>query len=260
MMKRDEKKQKQGRGQGDKLEYTPYIRVQESKSSGRLHRITGLTISRMYHFLSDLEANVFRLYDWCPAVVDIREQYPLHQPETLKIADELGIKHPTHPDEREPIVMTTDLMLTIKQKGDLNEKQCVRTIKPAKRLSNNRVIEKLEIERVYFERRKIDWGIVTQEQLPTTLTKNLEYLYDRWNTDELDLSQEQTTAIRNRLHAEIKPGGIILSQVALEIDNTLGIREGSALAVANHLIITRQWYVDLNKLFKPSRKMEIVIV
>nr|WP_238602194.1 TnsA endonuclease N-terminal domain-containing protein [Lysinibacillus parviboronicapiens] len=47
-------------------------------------------------------------------VVDIREQYPLLPlEETIVIADELGLKHPTDPKTIEPDVMTTDFLLTV---------------------------------------------------------------------------------------------------------------------------------------------------
>ncbi len=37
--------------------------------------------------------------------------------ETIVIADELGIKHPVDPKTNEPIVMTTDFLLTV-DKGE----------------------------------------------------------------------------------------------------------------------------------------------
>lgn len=61
--------------------------------------------------MSDLEPNYFCLTEYSDLVVDVREQFPLLPlEETIVIAEELGIKHPTDPKIGEPIVMTTDFL------------------------------------------------------------------------------------------------------------------------------------------------------
>lgn len=61
-----------------------------------------------------MERNYFYLTEYSDVVIDLREQFPvLPFEETRLIADELGIKHPTDPKTGEPIVMTTDFLLTI---------------------------------------------------------------------------------------------------------------------------------------------------
>lgn len=176
LTKRDERKQKLGHGQGTGKEYTPYLAVQESGSYGEPHRIKGITVGRLHHLMSKLEADVFRLYDWSKRITDIREQFPLDQTETLLIAEQLGIRHPIHPKTRLPIVMTTDFMLTVTQPDSLNPRDYVRTVKPVGKLRQKRVLEKLEIERVYFQSRGIDWGIVTDLDVPKAVVRNLAML------------------------------------------------------------------------------------
>lgn len=39
-------------------------------------------------------------------------------------------------------------------------------------------MEKFDIERVYWERRKTDWGIVTELQIPKTFARNISYIHD----------------------------------------------------------------------------------
>lgn len=61
-----------------------------------------------------MERNYFYLTEYSDVVINLREQFPvLPFEETRLIADELGIKHPTDPKTGEPIVMTTDFLLTI---------------------------------------------------------------------------------------------------------------------------------------------------
>ncbi|MCK0473828.1 TnsA endonuclease N-terminal domain-containing protein [Alkalihalobacillus sp. APA_J-10(15)] len=104
-----------------------WLNIQEVSSLGRSTRLKGNKIPRQYEFLSDLERNYFYLFEYPDSVVDIREQYPLLPiEETLLIADELGIKHPKDPKTQEPIVMTTDFVVTTKDKENTD---VARTIK-----------------------------------------------------------------------------------------------------------------------------------
>ena len=111
---------------------------------------------RQYEFLSDLERDYFYLLEFSDVVDDIREQYPLLQmEETLLISE----GHPIDPRTQEPIVMTTDFIVTTNGNKNTN---VARTIKYKNDLANERVLEKFEIERVYWERQGIDWVIVTE--------------------------------------------------------------------------------------------------
>jgi hypothetical protein len=64
--------------------------------------------------LSDLEAFAFYIFDWSLQVADIKEQFPLSPlEETLAIAKEIGVRHPTDPATKYPIMMTTDFVLKV---------------------------------------------------------------------------------------------------------------------------------------------------
>nr|WP_255193827.1 TnsA endonuclease N-terminal domain-containing protein [Brevibacillus laterosporus] len=52
----------------------------------------------------------------------MREQFPLLPlEETIVIANELGINHPTDPKTGSPIVMTTDFLLTVNKGQNVTE-------------------------------------------------------------------------------------------------------------------------------------------
>ncbi|MED4588343.1 TniQ family protein [Priestia flexa] len=93
---------KEGRGSGIGADYKPWLNIQDVSSVGRSTRLKGIKTGRQHEFLSDLERNYFYLTEYSDFVIDIREQFPLFPLEdTIVIADELGIKHPTdpYPDE-----------------------------------------------------------------------------------------------------------------------------------------------------------------
>ena len=163
---------KEGRGSGVGADYKPWLIIQDVSSDGRSTRARGNKINRQHEFLSDLERNYFYLSEYSDLVFDIREQFPLLPlAETIVIAEELGIKHPTVRKTNEPYVMTTDFLLTV-DKGD-GFVELARTIKMKDELLDERVIEKFEIERVYWERRGIDWGIVTELEIPKQMASEL---------------------------------------------------------------------------------------
>lgn len=79
---------KEGRGQGQKENYKPWLYVYNVPSRGRSHRIWSYTSNRVVHCLSDLELSVFLLLEWSFVVDDIREQFPLDLQTTLSTARE----------------------------------------------------------------------------------------------------------------------------------------------------------------------------
>jgi TnsA endonuclease N terminal len=125
--KQIEKRLKEGRGQGRRENYKPWLRIQDVGSIGLSTRIKGWKSNRIHQFLSKLELSYFYLLEWSKEVIDIREQFPLDLDETKAIAQELGVKHPTDPFTQEQVVMTTDFLITIKK--PLSEQDVARTIK-----------------------------------------------------------------------------------------------------------------------------------
>lgn len=114
---------KEGRGQGTGSDYLPWLRVQDVPSTGRSTRV-GWTTGRQHTFLSDLERDYFYALDFADEVTDIGEQYPLLPlDETKLIAEKLGVEHPKDPKTGVNIVMTTDFVITYK------DKEFARTVK-----------------------------------------------------------------------------------------------------------------------------------
>ena len=98
-----------GFGAGAGASYVPWLRVQDVPSRGRSHKIQGVKIDRIHHFLSDLERAFFLVCEFSEDVVDIREQYPLLQVEsTQAIARAIGVRYPRYKGTTLPLVMTTE--------------------------------------------------------------------------------------------------------------------------------------------------------
>lgn len=224
---------KEGRGQGELSEYIPWLNVQDFSSNGNVTRINGWKTTRKHEFFSNLERSYFFLLDWSEDVVDIREQYPIDREFTFKIAEEKGISHPIDNISNTIIPMTTDFLITlIKNK---NRVYLARTIKTSKDLEDPRIIEKFEIEREYWEKQGIDWGIVTENELPTLLIKNIQWVHKFYL---LDFKEDELLALelfKVLITAKNKMDTKIIS-LCNKFDEEYNLEVGTALTYVKHLI------------------------
>lgn len=112
--------------------------------------------------------------------------------------------------------MTTDFYIEV-QKGMGVEYQA-RTIKPSNQLNSQRTIEKLEIERQYWERRKISWGIVTERDIPLEIVKNLKWIRIRVDWDVLNLSEHEILQAKKLLSQNLTQINDSLTSICADCD------------------------------------------
>jgi TnsA endonuclease N terminal/TnsA endonuclease C terminal len=258
-----QKRLQEGRGSGRGKEYLPWLFIHDVPSRGLAWRRKGWKTGRSHHLLSNCEDDYFLIKEWDPAVTDIREQYPLFPlEETVALAEECGIRHPRvrhphKPGEYLPVVMTTDFVLTIAE--GLNGLDQARTIKYAQDLESQRTLEKLEIERRYWAKRNIDWGIVTEREIPRTLAQNVRLLHKYFTIEDRVLLPETVLgeAIA-MMTTEIGGGTQTLCQMTLSCDERLHLQPGTCLTIAYHLLATRQWKIDMSSPIQPGSKLVLL--
>lgn len=229
--------QKEGRGQGRGASYKPWLTIRDVASHGRSHRIAGIKTSRVHHFLSDIERDVFYLFDWADAVTDIREQYPLDRERSRRISADLDIKHPR--DAATEIVMTTDFLVDISLEGKL--RQLARAVKPVSELEKPRVIEKLEIERRYWVQQGVDWGIITERDIPEAMVTNIAWLHPYITLDQLTAPYDGYYQEKALLLLRALPShpATTLRQFCLAMDEQLAMHVGDSLLLIRHLLVQK---------------------
>ena len=248
---------RRGRGGGRGKDYDPHLYIQNVPSLGRVSRVKGSKTGRLHHCLSKLELMFFWVLEWSTVVIDIREQYRLDVEETLAIAAALGIRHPVNRKTRRPQPLTTDFVVTTRTaKGPTDQ---ARTVKYVKHLSSKRVMEKFEIERVYWERRNIDWGIVTEREIDSTLAANIEKVFFYRDAAKLSpLSGETINRIEaeltSRVIREIHP----LGDIARTCEQLLGLPTGTSSKVILHLLANRRWVVDMSKPIRMTKPIVLL--
>jgi hypothetical protein len=253
-----EKRLKDGRGEGRGYDYQPWLRIQDVPSQGLASRAKGWKTGREHHLMSNLETSYLFVLDWSQSVLDIREQFPLLPlDETQEIAQQCGFAHPTDPKTRQSVVMTTDFLITLKQ--NTHEIEQARAVKPAAELQSQRTLEKLEIERLYWERRNIDWGIVTEKEISKTFFENLKWLRScYWLDDLAPLTHDDITRIETVLTPQVLQGKTALTKLTNACDDQLGLSLGTSLSVVRYLVANRRWLVDMTQRIQPSKKLGLL--
>ncbi|MBU3128496.1 TnsA endonuclease C-terminal domain-containing protein [Clostridium tagluense] len=250
---------KEGRGNGTGRDYKPWIKVQDFPSLGLCSRVAGWKTNRVHEFMSNNETRFFYLLEWADNITDIREQFPLiHFNETVAIAEEMGVKHPTDIESGVPYIMTTDFMITMNICG--KEKQIVRTLKMAADLDKKRVIEKLEIERRYWEKHNIDWGIVTEKQVPKELASNIEWIHSSYNLEATnELSIDELKYISNIFKSRLVGNNLAVRVFTDIFDKEMKMELGTSLNILKHLIAKKEVYVDIKNRIDLSMPVDLMI-
>jgi hypothetical protein len=250
-----ERRLAEGRGLGRGAFYIPWLFIHDVASRGLATRVKHPLNGRTCHFLSKLETDWFYVFSIFPQLLDLREQYPLHGiQETIEISQRLNIKHPADPRTGECCIVTTDFLLTFK--NGLQELDLAIAIKPSSDLSSSRVLEKLQIEKSYWDSRGVSWRILTEKQLSRAVVKNVRWLFSHLEFD--GVSGAQISEIRGWMERAIDGDRKGLAVIASECDNSFGLRGGTSLSVCRHLIASKVWKVDLTVEIDPSKSLRLL--
>lgn len=236
---------KEGRGKGSGKNYKPWITIQDFPSKGRVSRSPGWKSDRIHHFMSDWELRFFYLLEWSDAVRDIKEQYPLLDLDlAFCIADEMGIEYPINSKSKTPYVLTTDFMLTVKQGAKLI--QIARTFKLAKELEKKRVLELLQLEQNYWERKNVDWAVVTEHEISKTLADNIKWVHPAYKWELTDQkNQDNCYYLSNILKEQLITKKVKINTITTALDKEIGITPGTSLSLFKHLVAKKEIIVDM---------------
>ena len=244
------KRYNKGFGRGEGVQYCPWLGPGDVPSKGLITEIQGRKVNRMHVVLSNLEHGAILAVQRIARVIDIREQFPLWPlEETEAIAAKLGVTHPVHPRGGN-VMMTTDILLTVE--GAHARLEPI-TVKPESELKDSRVLEKFEIERLYWDARGARLGIVTGRELPKGLVKNLSWIDDYHEITSETLSPEAIDGIGDHLFDRIIANpSAALNATCAEADNRLGYGSGTSLGVVRHAISRKLWTVPLDVEIDPG--------
>lgn len=251
-----ERWKKLGYGSGRGPDYKPWLTVRSFGSRGMAHRVLGHKTRRIHHFHSNHELGCFLLLEWNDNVTDIREQFPLHPvSETQQIAGHLGYRHPVQRWKRkgkwkqQPAVQTSDFRVTFSDKSPVPE--MIISVKPSADLEKRRVLEKLEIERTYWERRSVEWQLVTEQELPQVIIDNLNLVLPFRELDGSGIPEGSSESLLDELYRYLERSNRSLKVACREFERDIGLCAGTGLCLVWHAIATKRWSTDLSKPLSP---------
>jgi TnsA endonuclease C terminal len=260
---------REGRGRGEGADYTPMITVRDVPSRGQSARVRGWTTGRTHHLLTKLEQAYFACADWSRSVIDIREHFPLLTTteiqgkivptiaDTKAIAARLGLAHPCSASTGSLRIVTVDFVLTCRRAGQRVE--VARSLTKTAALARPAVTHRLDLVRTWCEDHGLEWGLVTDQEIPWGLVQNVQLVRASYHLperneippDHLALYAEALTA-RRLEHPEES-----LATSGIQCDRQFSLPPGTGLAIAYYLIATRQWAIDMYTPIRPGRPLAL---
>lgn len=252
---------KEGRGTGHGSGYQPWLTIQDVPSLGRCTRIHGFKSGREHHLLSDLETGLFQILEWSDAVVDIREQFPLDREVTRALATEMGVAHPRDMKTGTDLVMTTDFVIDVRVEQGVQQRALA--VKPADHLEKQRILEKFELERRYWQRQSVPLHIVTDRDLPKQRVKTLHWLHEMRSLEHMeghhpDYWRDRCERFLARLQ---KVHGGLIEHFLSSLEERDGLSLGEPMTVLRYLAANRIIGIDLDRPFSskdPIDRLQIL--
>jgi hypothetical protein len=241
-------------GIGEGSDYKPWLRVQDVKSNGIKSQVWGRKTERVHHLLSSIESQFFYLAEFSDSVIDIREQFPLLPLNvSQKIAANLGVEHPTVPYTGEPNIMTTDFLLTCRKDGRIFYKAI--SVKPEDGI-DQRVAEKLDIERIWWELLGVDFFFFTGNDLTRTQSGNIQ-----WATSPFRSGKQAYTASQIQIAlAMIEPRKYLLSDICASLVPLIQGRSEDGLNMVRYLIANKFIDIDLSYSVEANGGFEVLSI
>ena len=241
---------KEGRGQGEGRDYKPWITITDFPSQGRCARVKGIKTGRVHHFLSDIQREYFYLleFDEANIIFDIKESYPLLDfYDVVQDTQDLNKQYFKDKNTGLPYVLTTTFLITIKSLNGGVE-YVARSVKAASELERKTTLEKLEMERRYWQAKSIDWSIVTEKDIKSINAKNIEWALSSIHAfPDMGLSEQEIielgAALQLRLYSN-KDSSIRSIVTGLEVDYALD--EGTGLFLFRYLVAIKAVRLNMN--------------
>ena len=166
----EKSKLKEHRGFGDGADYKPYIQAREFSSLGTCATPIDWKTGRVVQLLSQGELALWYLLRWQDDIKEVKEQYPLPLGETLLLADLCGIRHPHNRGTR----MTTDFLVIY-----WNGSHAAFSLKDSiEALQDCRTVEKLYIEKLYWEHTGVPFQMIYKTELNMLLVQNIRLVVE----------------------------------------------------------------------------------
>lgn len=241
------KRFEEGRGQGSRETYQPWIRVQEFSSTGNQTRVPSLVVNRTIHTFSYIERAMYLYLEYSGGVFDYREQFPMDRQVTLGAAKALRIRHPRYPKSSVPLVMMLDALVTYRDANG-GERLVGWDAKPSDKMQKRRIREKLSLHRAFCAHAGIEHNVFTERTVSPAMVRNIDLVRMAMPRPNEVLKDERlfgalSEELLKRVVADSRR--LPIWRFCKEFDTDFRLEFGSALRAFYSLVWNRRVSVDM---------------
>lgn len=247
---------KEGRGSGEKSSYKGWLQVQDISSKGRSSRVFCNTNLRIVHLLSDLQLYYFYLLEFDDEVIDIREQYPLLDFHELDIQLDPDLTNKLFDVKTKvPHIFTTSFLITRIDENN-NPFYEARAIKTSSELEKKATIERLELQRRYYEKKQINFGVVTEKEINKQMARNIGWVLTVYDIEDYPDLVGNLVYLKRDMLSYLSSSQETFQSIFQRLEKSYQLKEGLALILYKHLVATRQIKLDMTKKIDLSSKLD----
>ncbi|MBS4220059.1 heteromeric transposase endonuclease subunit TnsA [Bacillus sp. FJAT-49711] len=247
---------KEKRGQGTGKDYKPWLQVQDIASKGRSTRIFGHTTQRVHHLLSDLQLYYFYLLEFDDGVIDLREQYPLLDFHEMNISLDKDLSKKLFDVKTQvPHIFTSSFLIT-RKRNDGEPFYHARIIKQSQELEKKATLQRMELQRRYFEKKEIDFGIVTEKEINKQLARNIGWAMNACDIQDYPDLISNMAILKTDMMKYLSDPSDTIQRILSRLEKAYQLDDGLGLILFKHLIATKEIKMDLSKKIYLSKKLE----
>lgn len=249
-----------GRGMGTGENYRPWLNARDFSTRGTLTRMNSPKLNRTLTFFSNIERNIFLFAEHRSDLADYWEQWPIPLVDSIRIAEEHGVRHPFDNKTKQHIVMTLDgVMSIVGANGEIF--RSVFDCKPASLLAHPRTVEKMLIHWAFAREQGWEYHVITEESVTNRELKNLQWMRSgRLRSNEqlshsVDLEHHGIRLLESLAEASKTPRllNTAIADWCNDFDCQLGVPSGSSVRALKVLLGSHLLTFPLDDLLIPRQ-------
>ncbi|SDP35779.1 TnsA endonuclease C-terminal domain-containing protein [Clostridium gasigenes] len=233
------------------------LKVTSFSSKGRVTRISSSKCKeKIVHLQSDNQLRLFLMLEWDEDVVDIKVNVELNDLEkNLSNIDNLRLDKFKDKKTEKQFLLHTNFLVSFKRYRGIEELTAI-SVKSTSELKRKTVIEKLEIERRYWEAKGVRFAIITEKEIDRQMADNILWVREMRSDKSLRNKEE----LAEKLYYLIEEKRMKrVNEILQEFDKREDIKEGTGLFLFRYLIADKQIVVNMKKCIDLSEKINKLI-
>lgn len=232
------------------------LKVSTFSSLGRSTRMFSSKTGKIHHLMSDNQLRTFLLLEWSDKIMDIKTNIILDDLEIYLDEEIENLRLDIFKDKEsgKTYDLYTNFLVTV-DKG-IGKENIAISVKNSSNLSKKNTIEKLEIERRYWNKRHIKFYIVTDKELNRQEVNNInwcrEALIDKSILNKDYLSEELFVFIQKHRNE-------LLNEILDLFDEINNLKLGTSLFIFRYLIAIKKIKVNMKEKININKEISNIV-